>query len=122
VFAPITCQHCEKPACVEACPTKACHRDVASDRVVIDKRKCIGCRTCTVACPFGHPVFDEKAGVTVKCDYCDGTPECARVCDRKAIEYVFSDEASGQKRRYEALQREDLGRHPSGRDSGPTVK
>lgn len=82
-----------------ACPTKACYQDAESVRVLIDNKKCIGCRTCVVACPFGHAHYDPVARVSVKCDYCEGEPECVRVCEPKAITYVYSDEISQDKRR-----------------------
>jgi Fe-S-cluster-containing hydrogenase component 2 len=91
-YVPLTCHHCETPSCVRACPTKACHQDEATQRVLIDATKCIGCGTCVVACPFGHAHYDEVAGVSVKCDYCDGRVECVRVCEPKAISYVHSDD------------------------------
>jgi carbon-monoxide dehydrogenase iron sulfur subunit len=53
IYLPLTCQSCEKPFCVEVCPAKACHRDLKSGTVLIDKDKCIGCKTCIIACPFG---------------------------------------------------------------------
>ena len=98
-YVPLTCHHCETPSCMAACPTKACSQDAETLRVLIDGDKCIGCRTCVVACPFGHAHYDRVSGVSVKCDYCDGEPECARVCEPKAIAYVPSDEVSNHKRR-----------------------
>jgi carbon-monoxide dehydrogenase iron sulfur subunit len=98
-YVPLTCHHCETPSCTLACPTKACHQDVGSSRVLIDSAKCIGCRSCVVACPFGHAHYDTVAGVSTKCDYCDGQPECVRVCDPDAIAYVYSDENSEHLRR-----------------------
>jgi len=97
VYLPITCQNCETPFCIEVCPTKACHRDLKTYRVLIDKDKCIGCRTCIIACPFGAPSFDRVERVTVKCDYCDGEPQCARFCEVGAIKYLDAGEASGLK-------------------------
>jgi Fe-S-cluster-containing hydrogenase component 2 len=90
-YLPMSCQNCEKPFCTEVCPTKACHRDVKNQRVIIDKDKCIGCKTCIIACPFGHPFFDIHERVTVKCDYCDGTPQCVVFCSVKAVDYVDAD-------------------------------
>jgi carbon-monoxide dehydrogenase iron sulfur subunit len=97
IYLPITCQNCEKPFCVEVCPTKACHIDPERNMVVIDKDKCIGCRTCILACPFGAPYFDKEERVTVKCDYCDGDPQCVRFCEVDAIKYVDVSEVSGLK-------------------------
>jgi Fe-S-cluster-containing dehydrogenase component len=67
-YLPMACNHCEQAYCVEVCPTKACHREPENNnRVTIDKKLCIGCRTCIIACPFGHPFFDVQERVTVKC-------------------------------------------------------
>jgi carbon-monoxide dehydrogenase iron sulfur subunit len=106
-FVPLTCHHCETPSCALACPTKACHEDKACSRVLIDEAKCIGCRTCVVACPFGHAHYDRVARVSAKCDYCDGEPECARVCEPRAITFVFADEDSDAKRRDVPLVRSE---------------
>jgi len=102
-YAPLTCHHCETPSCARACPTKACRRDVDGRRVLIDERACIGCRACNVACPFGHAHYDAVAKVSAKCDYCDGRPECVRVCEPGAVRYVHADESSLHRRRRVAL-------------------
>ena len=60
-FVPLTCNHCETPSCARACPTTACRIDPGA-RVIIDVARCIGCRTCVVACPFPHARFDPAAG------------------------------------------------------------
>lgn len=99
LFVPSTCQHCETPACTEACPTKACHRDPGSHAVLIDGDVCMGCKTCVVACPFGAPSFDPVRGVSVKCDYCGGEPRCVAVCAPGALSYVHADENNARRRR-----------------------
>ncbi|MCL5735721.1 MAG: 4Fe-4S dicluster domain-containing protein [Actinobacteria bacterium] len=104
LFAPSTCQHCETPFCTEACPTRACHRDEESHAVLIDPEVCMGCKTCIVACPFGAPTFDELEGVSIKCDYCQGEPQCVAVCEPGAISYVFSDENNLRRRRRHGLK------------------
>lgn len=103
IYAPLTCHHCETPSCAAACPTKACHHEPEHQRVVIDDAVCIGCHTCVLACPFGHAHYDGIARVSTKCDYCNGEPECVRVCEPGAIVYVDSDESSLDKRRESAL-------------------
>ena len=97
LYLPITCQNCEEPFCTEVCPTKACHVDLKKLMVVIDKDKCMGCKTCVLACPFGAPLFDEAEHVTVKCDYCDGDPQCVRFCEPGAIQFVDASKVSGLK-------------------------
>ena len=100
IYLPMICNHCETAYCVEVCPTKACHREAENNnRVVIDKNLCIGCRTCIVACPFGHPFFDVYERVTVKCDFCDGDPKCVVFCEPKAITYVDADRIDVAKKR-----------------------
>ena len=98
-YLPTTCQNCEKPFCVEVCLTKACHKDLANQRVLIDKDKCIGCKTCIIACPFGAPLFDTVERVTIKCDYCDGDPQCAAFCEARAVDYVDVDRINMNKKR-----------------------
>ncbi len=100
IYIPLVCNHCEKAYCLEVCPTKACHREPEPhNRVVIDKNLCIGCKTCIIACPFDHPLFDPIDRVTVKCDYCDGDPQCVRFCEVKAVNYVEADRIQMSKRR-----------------------
>ncbi len=104
LYLPLTCQNCEDPHCVEVCPTKACHRDLERHMVLIDKDKCIGCKTCILACPFGAPLFDKVERVTIKCDYCDGEPQCVRFCDIGAIKFVDPSEVNAD-RRYAAAEK-----------------
>ena len=56
---PLQCQQCSKAPCVEVCPTRATY--VRDDGIVaVDYDKCIGCRYCIVACPYGARTFDDK--------------------------------------------------------------
>jgi anaerobic carbon-monoxide dehydrogenase iron sulfur subunit len=103
-YLPMTCQNCEKPFCTEVCPTKACHRDVETQMVVIDRDRCIGCKTCIIACPFGAPSFDATDRVTIKCDYCHGDPQCVAFCETKAVDYVDADKVSLKKMREASLK------------------
>ena len=100
---PLICHHCETPSCVAACPTKACREDGDGRLVTISDADCIGCRACNVACPFGHAHYDAVRRVSVKCDHCDGEPECAAICPTGAITYAHADESSQGKRRQAAM-------------------
>ena len=65
----LSCNHCERPVCAEVCPTGAVRR--REDGVVLlDSGKCMGCRYCEWACPYGAPRFDAARGVMTKCDLC----------------------------------------------------
>lgn len=108
IYLPMICLNCEKPFCVEVCPTKACHKDLENQRVVIDQDRCIGCKTCIITCPFGHPFFDIKERVTIKCDYCDGDPQCVAFCNVKAVDFVDADRINMDKKREVANKFADL--------------
>lgn len=87
-----TCNHCTNPKCVEGCPTGAMHID-ADLTVQHDKAKCIGCRYCTWACPYGVPQFIEEIGKVSKCDSCKElrdkgeNPACVDACFMRALEW-----------------------------------
>lgn len=87
-FLPMTCQQCEDPPCLASCDSQAIYRDDELNRVMIRHDKCVGCRMCVSACPFGAMGFDEERGKSFKCDLCGGSPECVRVCKEKAMEYA----------------------------------
>jgi len=91
-YLSIACNHCAKPACVAACPTQAHHR-AAQGLVEIDASKCIGCRRCEEACPYGAPQYDEQAEKMSKCDFCradveqGGAPACVAACPMRAMDF-----------------------------------
>ena len=87
-FLATTCQQCEDPPCLATCPNEVIYRDEALSRVMIDNNRCVGCKMCISACPFGAMGFDPDRGQSVKCDLCGGDPECVRVCETGALEYA----------------------------------
>lgn len=99
VFAKRQCMHCEEPACAAACIVGAL-RKTPEGPVVYDDYKCIGCRYCTLACPFGVPTFEWNTPVPYirKCRMCvdrltEGMePGCAKACPTEAIIYGERDE------------------------------
>lgn len=80
---PLVCQQCDKPACATVCPTVALTRVSGSGVVELNEERCIGCKMCLQACPFGAIVWVE--GKPAKCDLCDGDPACIRLCEPHAI-------------------------------------
>ena len=84
-FLPMTCQQCDDPPCLAACPNEAIFKDESLGRVLINHQKCVGCRMCVSACPFGAMGFDEDRGKSFKCDLCGGSPECVRTCATGAL-------------------------------------
>lgn len=94
-FVNAHCTHCEYPLCEAACPLdpKAIIKDPELGIVTIDRMRCIGCRSCSYACPISIPFFDEASGISVKCGFCDGDPLCAKYCTTGAIKVVSREEA-----------------------------
>ena len=81
------CRHCLEPACASACPVGALHK-TAEGPVVYDKNKCLGCRYCMMACPYGIPRYDwdQPVPYVEKCIMCydrlkEGKqPACTEAC------------------------------------------
>ena len=96
----LSCNHCSKPVCAEVCPTGAVRR--REDGVVLlDPAKCMGCRYCEWACPYGAPRFDDEQGVMTKCTLCadrleEGlAPSCVSACPMRALDFGPRDEMQG---------------------------
>lgn len=88
----VSCMHCENPLCMEVCPAAAITK--GDDGIVlIDADRCIGCRYCEWACPYGAPQFDEDAGAMTKCNMCvdlvakGQDPECVSACVMRALDF-----------------------------------
>ncbi len=96
VHFPKSCLHCEKPACVEVCPTGASFKRAEDGIVLVNPDTCIGCKLCSWACPYGAREFDEDVGVMKKCTLCidkiynetlpeeDRVPACVSTCPANA--------------------------------------
>jgi len=90
------CRHCLEPACASACPVGALHK-TAIGAVVYDNTKCMGCRYCMMACPYGIPRYDWAYAVPYirKCILCydrllaGRQPACTEACPTKAT--IFGD-------------------------------
>ncbi len=99
---PMMCQQCDKASCVAVCPTGAMHYSANGGGVVeYDQNKCIRCRMCVQACQFGNAVYDAKTSKILKCDTCNGDPECVKFCPNGALEFV--DDTLSTRSRKKAL-------------------
>ena len=85
---PVVCFQCGEAACVAVCPTKALVRNDATGAIDMARQRCIGCRMCVAACPFGNMLWDETYHCVQKCDLCGGEPKCVPFCPTQALEYV----------------------------------
>jgi molybdopterin-containing oxidoreductase family iron-sulfur binding subunit len=123
-YLPINCQHCDNAPCVKVCPVGALQK--RTDGIVfLDWNRCIGCRYCLVACPYGIPAFNWRppvqsppssqvkigapevplrpVGVAEKCTFCfhrvdkgNLTPACIEVCPAGARFFGDLDDPTSQ--------------------------
>ena len=133
------CNHCENPPCVAVCPTKATFQR-EDGIVMMDYHRCIGCRYCMAACPYGARSFNwqdprpfvrtidkgyptRTRGVVEKCNFCDERlakgliPACVEACKEKALAFGDLNDADSSVRKLlrsrNALQRKaELGTKP----------
>ncbi len=92
IHFPKSCLHCEDPPCVPVCPTGASYKRKEDGIVLVDYDKCIGCKYCAWACPYGARELDEERQVMTKCTLCvdriydehlpkeDRKPACVKAC------------------------------------------
>ena len=109
---PVLCNHCDNPPCTRVCPTQATWRRESDGIVMMDWHRCIGCRYCVVACPYGSRSFNWRdprpfieeiqpdfptrtRGVVEKCTFCEERlakgqmPACVEASKNGAL--VFGD-------------------------------
>ncbi len=107
------CMHCEDPSCASACPVGALEK-TALGPVVYDASKCLGCRYCMIACPFGVPRYEWSKPVprVRKCDGCRERQQagkinaCAEACPAEAT-------VAGTREELLALARKRMAENPS---------
>ena len=111
LFLSLACHHCDMPACASACPTNAYSKRDEDGVVIVDTDRCIGCKMCTYACPYGAPQYNEAAGVVNKCHFCQPlidqgeAPRCVESCPYDALDWGPIDDL--------------LRRHPTAQRSAP---
>ncbi|MBO68305.1 MAG: (Fe-S)-binding protein [Acidiferrobacteraceae bacterium] len=88
---PYTCTQCAEAWCMQACPVDAIVLNLATGAKDVLSDRCVGCKVCTIACPFGTINYDKDSGKVVKCDLCGGNPACAAACPTEAITFIDSD-------------------------------
>jgi molybdopterin-containing oxidoreductase family iron-sulfur binding subunit len=104
------CNHCDAPPCVGVCPTRATWKRETDGLVMMDWHRCIGCRYCMAACPYGSRSFNWRdprpfiremtagfptrmRGVVEKCNFCEERlakgelPACVLACPAGALTF-----------------------------------
>jgi electron transport protein HydN len=108
---PVQCHHCEDAPCLQSCLTGALVRREGA--VLVNRAKCIGCRNCALACPFGaisiassEMLAGKDTAPIFKCDLCEGTgretPACVGACPNEALRVVDTVRELAEKRRLTA--------------------
>ncbi|MGI6032179.1 MAG: 4Fe-4S dicluster domain-containing protein [Coriobacteriales bacterium] len=96
-WLPVQCQQCEDAPCIKVCPTGASYRN-EDGMVLVDKEKCIGCKYCMMACPYGVRSFNKSEGCVEKCTLCQQRtsvgelPACVDACCANARFYGDLDD------------------------------
>jgi molybdopterin-containing oxidoreductase family iron-sulfur binding subunit len=136
----VLCNHCDNPPCVRMCPVKATFKRESDGIVMMDFHRCIGCRCCMAACPYGSRSFNwsdprphvaeqdpgfptRTKGVVEKCNFCAERlakgliPACVEACKEKAL--VFGDVSDPDsevreilRSRYTVRRKPELGTRP----------
>jgi Fe-S-cluster-containing dehydrogenase component len=137
---PVLCNHCDRPPCVRVCPTKATWKRESDGIVMMDMHRCIGCRYCIVACPYGARSFNfrdprpriEKVnprfptrmrGVVEKCNFCADRlalgkmPACVEACKHGALKFGDLEDPNSEVRQllkdnFTIRRRPELGTQP----------
>jgi len=92
----VACNHCERAVCAEACPTQAIQQR-EDGIVLIEAQRCIGCKYCSWACPYGAPQYNWRTKSMTKCTFCVEdveaglAPACVAACPLRVLD--FGDQA-----------------------------
>ena len=137
----LLCNHCEDPPCVRVCPTQATFKRKKDGIVMIDYHRCIGCRFCMAACPYGSRSFNfrdprpfikkinpeyptRRKGVVEKCNFCQELlevgriPACVEACKDGALTFGDLENPTSKVRKLlsekpHIRRKPDLGTGPS---------
>jgi len=118
----VLCNHCDNPPCTRVCPTQATWKRESDGIVMMDWHRCIGCRYCIVACPYGSRSFNWRdprphiknvhadfptrmRGVVEKCTFCEERlargqmPACVEACEHGEMAFGDLEDPTSEVRR-----------------------
>lgn len=130
--SPVTCHHCENAPCAQSCPNGAISKN--HDSVQVNQQKCIGCKACVVACPFGTmeiivtPLNNGSVKATAhKCDLCVQRPQgpaCIENCPADVLTLatpgVLDNLAKSRRQRTARLEAQPWHSEAAERQTPPT--
>lgn len=96
LYTSVSCMHCDDAPCIQGCPVGCLRKDPKTQLTIYDNTNCIGCHSCSMACPVGAPSFNGQNKM-VKCDGCltrmeyGMQPACVLVCPTNALRMVDLD-------------------------------
>lgn len=88
-WLPVLCNQCDNAPCVKVCPTKASYKREEDGIILVEASKCIGCKTCLVACPYDARYYAEEKHTVDKCTFClpriekGLMPACVEHCNQQ---------------------------------------
>ena len=98
-YQPVLCNHCSAAPCMAACPVEAAMYRRDDGLVIIDPKKCTGCRNCVLACPYGAIYYNDDLHLAQKCTGCAHLldkgwkePRCADSCPTQALRLLDESE------------------------------
>ena len=95
----LVCRRCEDPHCVSACPVEALEQQTDKDKLLIrHNMRCISCKSCSHACPYGTIYPENVPYIIHVCDFCldrrdqKEEPLCVETCSYDALSLIGADE------------------------------
>ena len=86
------CTQCAEKACVRECPAQAI-TEMEGGYLKINYELCSGCQACIAVCPYHAIFYDPLTRKVIKCDTCEGEPECAKACYTGALLWIEPEDA-----------------------------
>lgn len=112
-YMPVLCMHCRNAPCIPACPVEGAIYRREDGLVIIDPKKCTGCRSCVAVCPYECIYYNEDLHLAQKCTGCAHLldrgweqPRCADSCPTQALRLINESELANVEGTLEQLHPE----------------